>query len=68
MGNLHQIVEAIKSESNGVQARLLVARVGLKAGVNLSTITPTTPNNPALEARLIKIANEVLGKELVLDV
>ena len=68
MSNLHRIVEAIKSESSGVQARLLVARVGLKAGVNLTKVTATTPNNPALEARLLKIAQEVLGKELALDV
>ncbi len=58
MGNLHQIVEAIRAESSGVQARLLVARVGLKARVNLVKVTPATPNNPELEARLLKIAQE----------
>ncbi|MEQ8353135.1 MAG: hypothetical protein RH862_16780 [Leptospiraceae bacterium] len=64
MSRLKNIVDAIVAESSGVQARLLVARIGLKAGVNLSRITPNTPENPELEKRILQAAHQVLGREL----
>ena len=67
MGNLYRIVDTIRAESSGIHAKLLVARVGLKVGVSLAGIDETTPNNPALEGRLIAAAGALLHKELVVD-
>ena len=67
MGNLCRIVDTIRAESSGIHAKLLVARVGLKVGFSLSGITESTPNNPALEGRLIEAACAVLQKDIVVD-
>ena len=64
MGNLNRIIAAIKAESSGVQAKLLVARIGLKTGVSLVGINESTPNNPELETRLLEAAHEILHKEI----
>ncbi len=64
MGNLNRIIEAIKAESSGVQAKLLVARIGLKTGVSLVGINENTPNNLELETRLLRAAQEILHREL----
>ena len=64
MGNLKRIVESIKAESSGVQANLLVARVGLKIGVSLKNIDENTPDNPELETRILNAAETILQKEL----
>ena len=64
MGNLNRIIAAIKAESSGVQAKLLVARIGLKTGVSLVGINENTPNNPALETRLLEAAQAILHKEI----
>ncbi len=64
MGNLKRILEAIKAESSGVQAKLLVARVGLKVGVSLARVDENTPDNPVLGARLLKAAQEILHREI----
>ena len=67
MSKLKDILEAIGGHSSGVQRKLLLARVGLKAGIDLTKINDETPNNPELENRLINIANEILGIQLDLD-
>ncbi len=67
MSRLKTIVDAIVAESSGVQARLLVARIGLKAGVNLSRITPSTPDNPELERKILQAARQVLGRDLQIE-
>ncbi len=67
MSRLKTIVDAIVAESSGVQARLLVARIGLKAGVNLSRITPGTPDNPELERKILQAARQVLGRDLPIE-
>ncbi|RME91776.1 MAG: hypothetical protein D6767_04510 [Candidatus Hydrogenedentota bacterium] len=67
MGRLKKIVKAIESESSGVQGRLLLARVGLKAGVNLSKITENTPDNPEIEKRILAAARVVLRKEIKIE-
>ena len=64
MGNLNQIVEAIKAESSGIQAKLLVARVGLKVGVSLAGVDENTPDNPELATRLLRAAQEILHKDI----
>ena len=64
MGNLKRIVDSIKAESSGVQANLLVARVGLKIGVSLKNIDENTPDNPELETRILNAAETILQKEL----
>ena len=66
MSNLKTIVDAILKESNGLQAKLLLARVGLKAGVNLSRVGEDFPDNPQLEARVRQAAREVLGRDLLI--
>ena len=67
MGNLCRRVDCIRAESSGIHAKLLVARVGLKVGISLAGIDESTPNNPALEGRLIEAARAVLQKDLVVD-
>ena len=67
MGRLKMLVDAVSEESGGVQGRLLVARIGLKAGVNLTKITAKTPDNPTLEAKLHKAIKQILGKEISID-
>lgn len=64
MGRLNQIIESIKAESSGVQAKLLVARVGLKIGVNLARIDEDTSDNPELESKLLKATREILHKDI----
>ncbi len=66
MGMLWNIVSALKKESSGTQGKLLIARVGLKAGINLAQVTEKTEDNPVLAERILKSAKEVLGKELML--
>jgi len=64
LGRLNQIIESIKAESSGVQAKLLVARVGLKIGVNLARIDEDTSDNPELESKLLKATREILHKDI----
>jgi len=64
MGNLKRILDAIKAESSGVQAKLLVARVGLKVGVSLARVDENTPDNPELGTRLLKAAQEILHRDV----
>jgi hypothetical protein len=67
MENLKRIIEVIEAESSGVQAKLLVARVGLKIGVSLARINENTPDNPDLENRILKAAREILHKDISLS-
>ncbi|MEM7183641.1 MAG: hypothetical protein AAF518_22225 [Spirochaetota bacterium] len=67
MGRLKKLVDAISEESGGVQGRLLIARIGLRAGVNLAKITENTPDNPTLETKLHKAIKQILGKDITID-
>ncbi|RMH70100.1 MAG: hypothetical protein D6675_10440 [Gemmatimonadetes bacterium] len=67
MGRLKKIIDAIAAESKGAQAKLIVARVGLKAGVNLSKIDESTPDDPVLEEKLLKAAHAILGKPITIN-
>ncbi len=64
MGRLKRIIDAIRAESGGVQAKLLVARVGLKAGINISEINESTPDDREIEAKLLEAARNILGKDI----
>jgi hypothetical protein len=69
MSRLKKIVDYIQCSSSGAQAKLQIARVGLKSGMNLSLINENTPDNPEVEKKLLRSAKEVLGIDigLVLD-
>ncbi|MEO2003751.1 MAG: hypothetical protein ABGY41_06600 [Candidatus Poribacteria bacterium] len=66
MGQLARIIKAITAGSSEVQARLHLSRLSLKLGVRLSRIDATTPDDPALEARLMAAAAEILGRPITL--
>jgi hypothetical protein len=66
MGRLKKIVDYIQSSSSGAQAKLQIARVGLRSGMNLSLISENTPDNPEVEKKLLRSTKEVLGIDIAL--
>ncbi len=66
MSKIKQIIGIILSESSGLDAKLKLTRIGLKAGINLSNYTEGSPEDPEKIEKLLKSAKEVLGKEIKL--
>lgn len=65
MSKLKKILEEIQQHSGkGVQSKLALARIGLKAGINITQIDESTPSNPELEERLIKASKEILNIDI----
>ncbi|MCB1190552.1 MAG: hypothetical protein KDK90_08975 [Leptospiraceae bacterium] len=68
MSRLRDIINEIQAHSGkGVQAKLILARIGLKTGINISQTADLSYSDPELEEKLIKAAKEVLKIDIKLD-
>lgn len=66
MGKLKRILDKMIELEQVAFPKLLLSRIGLKAGISVNTITENSPDNPELEKKLLKAIKEVTGKEIVL--
>lgn len=62
-GKLKKIVDFVKTKSTFIN--LTLARISLKVGMDINEFTANTPDDSALEAKLIQAVKDVLKVETI---
>ncbi|RME91790.1 MAG: hypothetical protein D6767_04495 [Candidatus Hydrogenedentota bacterium] len=65
MNRIKQLIEAeIAKEHGGLIAKVMLSRVGIRAGINISKIDENTPYDPELAKKLLNAASQILNRPI----